>query len=289
MNNKVLVTGANGQLGNCIKEIASKYPQFEFIFTDVAELDITDQEAVEKFITELAPQWVINTAAYTDVDKAEDETQRALLLNANAVEFLADATISVGAGLVQISTDYVFRGGNPNFLNENEIPSPISVYGITKFQGEIEAEKNPKHIIIRTSWLYSIYGRNFVKTMIKLGKEKTDLNVVSDQWGNPTSAHDLADVILTAISKPKYGVYHYSNEGATNWAIFAEEIMMLSGSGCVVNHIETKDYPTAAERPMYSLMDKSKIAATFDLTIPEWEYSLEQVVKRLVNVAVVLD
>ncbi len=283
MITKVLVTGANGQLGNCIKEISNNYPQFEFVFTDIMQLDVTNQDDVDNYLNKLMPKWVINLAEYTAVDKAETETQKALLLNANAVDFLSEATTRIDAGLVQISTNYVYRGDNPSFLTENEIPSPISVYGITKFQGEIEAQKNPKHIIIRTSWLYSVYGDNFVKTMRKLGKEKSEINVTSDQWGNPTSAHDLAEVILSMISKPVYGIYHYSNEGVTNWAIFAEEIMTFSSLDCNVNHITTKEYHADADRPMYSLLDKSKISDTFELTIPEWEHSLELIINRLIK------
>lgn len=281
MKKRILVTGSQGQLGSCIKEISDKYTEFEFIFTDITELDITSYEEVTLFIQENKPDWVINTAAYNAVDKAETETQKALLLNANAVEYLSEATKNINAGLVQLSTDYVFRGDNQNCLTETDSPSPISVYGITKLQGELEAEKNPKHIIIRTSWLYSIYGNNFVKTMQKLGKEKDELNIVSDQWGNPTSAHDLANVILEMIKNPSYGIFHYSNEGTTSWAIFAETIMEYSNINCKINYITSSEYPSDANRPEFSIMSKDKIKKYFGIKIPEWEYSLEEVIAKM--------
>lgn len=281
MKTRILVTGSQGQLGSCISEIADKYTGFEFIFTDIKELDITNDEAVTLFINKNKPDWVINAAAYTAVDNAETETQKALLLNAKAVEYLSKATKDIDAGLIQISTDYVFRGDNPDLLTENDTPSPISVYGITKLQGELEAKKNPKHIIIRTSWLYSVYGTNFVKMMLKMGNENDELNIVSDQWGNPTSAHDLAIVILEAIKNPVFGIYHYSNEGITSWAIFAEAIMKYSNLSCKINHITSRDYPTDANRPEFSMMNKDKIKSDFEIEIPEWEYSLEKVIDKI--------
>lgn len=288
MADKILVTGADGQLGRCIAELESKYPQYEFVFTDIGQLDITSQDAVNLYINSLKPKWVINTAAYTAVDLAESETQKALLLNATAVGYLAEASKEVGAGLVQISTDYVYRGDNPATIDENQEPLPISVYGITKLQGEKEAEKNPNHIILRTSWLYSIYGKNFVKTIRNLAKNKSEIDVVSDQWGNPTSAHDLAVAIMNVINNPVYGIYNYSNEGATSWAIFAELIIEYSGLNCTVNHITTKEYPTDAERPEYSLLSKNKIVSTFGVKVPEWEHSLESVIEKLKKEMVLL-
>lgn len=281
MKNKILITGSNGQLGRCIADLESKYTQYEFIFTDIEQLDITSQDSVNEHIGRLKPKWVINTAAYTLVDKAESDTQKALLLNAKAVGYLAEATKNIGAGIVHISTDYVYRGDEPIIIDETQTPSPISVYGITKLQGDIEAQNNPNHIILRTSWLYSIYGKNFVKTMRQLGKTKSEINVVSDQWGNPTSAHDLAEAIMQIIDKPSYGIFHYSNEGSASWAIFAEQIMEYSGLDCKINHITAKEYPTDAERPEYSLLSKSKITSTFGITIPEWEHSLEGVIDKL--------
>lgn len=276
----LLVTGGNGQLGNCLRELEPTVPH-KFIFTDVAELDITNGEAVRGVFERERPDFVINCAAYTAVDKAESDKDFAKLLNATAVQILADEAQKVGAGIVHISTDYVFKGDNPEPRKEDDATEPISVYGITKLDGEKFAAKNPKHIIIRTSWLYSIYGNNFVKTMRRLGVEKSEIGVVSDQWGSPTSAHDLAKAILVAVEKPVYGTYHFSNEGVTNWAVFAEEIMTLSGLNCMVNHITTANYPTPAARPAYSLMSKAKFSIAFGVNIPEWEISLEEVVEKL--------
>lgn len=276
----ILVTGANGQLGNCLREISAG-KKYKFIFTDVAELDITSVEAVRAFFEREKPDWVVNCAAYTAVDKAESEPDFARLLNATAVGILASEADAIGASIVHISTDYVFKGDNPEPRSEDDPTAPQSVYGATKLEGEQLAATNPHHIIIRTSWLYSVYGNNFVKTMRRLGAEKSEIGVVADQWGSPTSAHDLARAILTAIDKPEYGTYHFSNEGVTSWALFAEHIMSLSGLGCRVNHIPTSAYPTPASRPEYSLMSKEKFSRVFDVTIPEWELSLEDVVGRL--------
>ncbi len=277
---KLLITGANGQLGNCLREIAPTV-RHKFVFTDYEELDITNPEAVHTMFNAEKPDWVINCAAYTAVDKAEGDEEMARKLNATAVDYLAKYSAAVGAGLVHISTDYVFKGDNPQPLSENEPTAPVSVYGKTKLEGEKFAELNPAHIIIRTSWLYSQFGKNFVKTMRDLGAAKAEINVVGDQWGSPTSAADLAKAIIVAVEKPKYGTYHFSNEGVTSWALFAEEIMHLSGIECLVNHISTEEYPTAATRPAYSLLDKHKFTTTFGITIPEWESSLEDVIQIL--------
>ncbi len=276
----ILVTGGNGQLGNCLRELAPTVPH-KFIFTDVEELDITSRAAVAEILERERPDWVVNCAAYTAVDKAESEEKLARLLNATAVGILAEEAWKKGAGLVQISTDYVFKGDEPTPRTESDPTEPQSVYGITKLEGEREAKKNPECMIIRTSWLYSIYGGNFVKTMRRLGGEKSEIGVVGDQWGSPTSAHDLAKAIIVAVEKPKAGVYHFSNEGAASWALFAEEIFVLSGIECTVNHITTAEYPTLAKRPEFSLMDKQKFSTTFGVVIPEWEHSLEEVISKL--------
>lgn len=276
----LLITGANGQLGNSLREIAPTLPH-KFIFTDIEELDITNPEAVESLIERERPDFVINCAAYTAVDKAESDMKMAELLNATAVKILASASAKHLAGLVHISTDYVFKGDDPTPRTESDETSPISAYGITKLKGEKFAALNPNHIIIRTSWLYSTYGNNFVKTMLRLGSEKSELGVVGDQWGSPTSAHDLAKAIIVAVEKPKTGIYHFSNEGATSWALFAEEIMMLGNRKCEINHITTQEYPTAAKRPEFSLMSKAKFAKEFKIKIPEWESSLEEVIAKL--------
>lgn len=279
-NKTILVTGGNGQLGSCLRELADG-TGYRFIFTDVADLDITSVDAVRTLMERERPDWVVNCAAYTAVDKAESEPDLALLLNATAVAILANEATKIEAGIVHVSTDYVFKGDNPEPRIETDATEPQSVYGVTKLAGEVQAAKNPKHIIIRTSWLYSVYGNNFVKTMRRLGAEKSEIGVVADQWGSPTSAHDLAKAILVAIEKPEYGVYHFSNEGITNWAIFAEQIMELSDLKCKVNHITTSEYPTPAKRPEYSIMSKTKFCNTFDYVIPEWEASLEDVIEKI--------
>lgn len=281
MANKILVTGANGQLGQCLRELAAGEKQ-RFVFTDVAELDITSARAVRAMFEAEKPDWVVNCAAYTAVDQAESEPEKARLLNATAAGILAQEAAQIGAGIVHISTDYVFKGDDPQPRKEDDPTEPQSVYGATKLEGEqLVAAANARHIILRTSWLYSVYGHNFVKTMRRLGAEKSEIGVVADQWGSPTSAHDLARAILEVIDKPAYGIYHFSNQGATSWALFAEQIMALGGLDCAVNHLTTSQYPTAAQRPEYSLMDKSKFCRTFGVEIPEWETSLEKVNQKL--------
>ncbi len=283
MKTKILVTGCDGQLGRSLQDAVNNYPNFEFVFTDIKELDICSQSAVREYLLSQQPQWVINAAAYTNVDKAESETQKALELNATAVGYLAEESKNIEAGFVHISTDYVFRGDEPKALTEEDLPSPISVYGITKLQGEIEAQKNPRHIILRTSWLYSKYGKNFVKTMMQLSTEKSDVSVVADQWGSPTLADDLVIAIMTAIQNPTYGIYHFSNEGVATWAMFAEKIMELIGSDCVVKSITSKEFNSEAERPEYSILNKEKFSKTFGVTIPDWEISLENFIEKLNN------
>lgn len=286
MSNKIIVTGAMGQLGNCIKELAESYPQYDFVFTDVDQLDITNESVVEAFFDANHPKWVINAAAYTAVDKAQGEEATARLINATAVEILARQSARVGASLVHISTDYVFDGMTQAMLTEDMPTNPQGVYGQTKLEGEKAAALNPKHIILRTSWLYSAYGNNFVKTMRRLGAEKPEISVVADQWGSPTLADDLALGIMVAIVKADtgadvYGLYHFSDQGATCWADFAQQIMDLSGLQCKVNCITTYQYPTAAKRPAFSVMSKDKFCATFDVVIPEWEASLERLIQKI--------
>lgn len=286
MKNKIIVTGANGQLGNCLRDIAKDYSMYEFVFTDLAELDITKEGSVATFFDEQKPRWVVNAAAYTAVDKAESDVDFARLLNATAVGILAKQSAHVGAGFVQISTDYVFDGFGQAILTEDKDTNPQGVYGVTKLEGEREAFRNPKHIILRTSWLYSAYGNNFVKTMRRLGAEKAEIGVVADQWGSPTSANDLAQAIMVAIVKADtganvYGLYHFSNEGATCWADFAQLIMEYSDLTCRVNGISTAAYPTPAKRPAFSVMSKAKFTKTFDFVIADWELSLEKVIEKL--------
>lgn len=290
MKNKIVVTGADGQLGRCLQDIATEYSQYQFVFTDIQTLDITNSDAVARFLDAECPGWVINAAAYTAVDKAQSEPDKARLLNATAVGFLARESARIGAGLVHISTDYVFRGEECKILTESAPTDPQSVYGITKLEGEREAQQNQRHIIFRTSWLYSAYGNNFVKTMRRLGAERDELSVVCDQWGSPTLADDLATAVMTAIAKldnmadsgPEvYGLYHFSNEGATSWADFAEQILDLSGVDCRVKSITTAEYGATAPRPLFSVMSKAKFSETFQAVIPEWELSLERLIERL--------
>lgn len=286
MRNKIVVTGADGQLGRCLVDIATQYSQYQFVFTDISTLDITNPDAVAKLLDTERPAWVINAAAYTAVDRAEDEVDVARLLNATAVGFLAVESARIGAGFVHISTDYVFRGDQHAILTESSPTDPQSIYGIKKIEGEDMARQNSRHIILRTSWLYSAYGNNFVKTMRRLGAQRAELSVVCDQWGSPTLADDLATAVMTAIVRADsgadvYGLYHFSNEGATSWADFAEQILDLSGIDCRVNSITTAEYGAVAPRPLFSVMSKAKFSETFGVVIPEWELSLERLISRL--------
>lgn len=277
---KILVTGAEGGLGQSLQKLAPTI-RHKFIFTDIDTLDITCEDQVKEFFARESPDWVINCAAYTAVDKAEEHEEDAMRLNCDAVKILSHSAANHCAGIVHISTDYVFEGNDPSPLDEEQPTRPLSVYGRTKLEGEKFAAMNPKHIIIRTSWLYSPYGNNFVKTMLRLSGERSEIGVVGDQWGSPTSARDLARAIIVAIEKPKYGIYHFANEGITSWALFAEEIMALSGSKCVIKHISTAEYPTAAVRPEFSILDKRKFTSTFSISIAEWEASLEEMLLEL--------
>ena len=286
---KILVTGASGQLGSSIKIISARYDQFHFEYTDVAELDITNSSSVIDYFRESMPDYVINCAAYTAVDKAESEADLCYLLNAEAVRNLAEASAVVKARLIHISTDYVFRGSGHKPYSENDAPDPQSVYGKSKLKGEMYLMNNPDAIIIRTSWLYSQFGNNFLKTMIRYGKEKDELRVVDDQKGSPTFAPDLADAILKIISQTKEGsyksgIYHYCNTGVTSWFGFAKKIIEKTNLPCRVIPIETKDYPTAAPRPPYSVLDSEKIVSSFEIRIPSWETSLNTCIEFLKKV-----
>lgn len=288
--NKILVTGAHGQLGSSLRDIAGEYKGYEFVFTDIAELDITDRAAVKAMLTAEKPTWVINAAAYTDVEGAETHADQAALINAAAPEILAGESAAANASIIHISTDYVFDGKQYSILDEDQPVNPLSVYGKTKLEGEkLVAAANPRHIILRTSWLYSRYGKNFVKTMLRLGAQKPEVQVVDDQWGSPTWAGDLALAVMTAIQAADrsrdpaalFGLYHYSNEGATCWADFAHVIMEISKLNCAVKGIGSALYPAVAARPAFSVMDKSKFKRTFNAVIPEWEESLEKVIPAM--------
>jgi dTDP-4-dehydrorhamnose reductase len=272
---KVLITGSKGQLGSEIKELASEYENLQCVFKDLPELDICDAEVLNTFIIDQHINAVINCAGYTAVDKAEEEALIAQKVNSEGVLNLANALKKVDGKLIHISTDYVFDGNHSQPYKESDPVSPIGVYGQTKRAGELAVLNGSiDAIVIRTSWLYSVYGNNFVKTMLRLGNEKKSIQVVSDQKGTPTYAKDLAKTCLdilsdagsTNISK-KGSLYHYSNEGVTSWYDFATAIMEISNIDCKVIPIETKDYPTEARRPMYSVLDKSKIKSDFKVTI----------------------
>ncbi len=283
----ILVTGSKGQLGNEIRVISEQFPQHKYFFTDVEELDICDKNAVEAFICGNQIKCIINCAAYTGVDKAEQEPELAFKINAEAVENLCNAALKQKVFLVHISTDYVFDGKKDNPYLEYFPTNPISVYGKSKLKGEeiILKSKLPA-LIIRTSWLYSAFGSNFVKTILRLSKENNRLNIISDQIGTPTYAADLAKVILDIIthhklpSKPE--IYHFSDEGITTWYEFALEIMELTNRNIVVHPITTKEYPTAATRPQFSLLSKEKIKHDFKIEIPLWQDSLKECLKLIV-------
>ena len=281
----ILVTGSNGQLGSEIKELASEYA-YTFFFTDKDELDITNPHNITEFVEKNNIDIIINCAAYTTVDKAESDETNANKVNHLAVQYLAKIAKEKNIKLIHISTDYVFDGKGHMPYKESDITNPNGVYGRTKLDGENAMIKiNPQNsIIIRTSWVYSSYGTNFVKTMLRLGKEKEQLGVIYDQVGTPTYALDLAKVILEILPQIKnknVEIYNYSNEGVLSWYDFAKEIMRMSKSKCQINPIETFEYPTPAQRPQYSLLNKSKIKNMFNITIPYWKDSLDACLQKM--------
>lgn len=280
----ILVTGANGQLGNEMRLLAGAYPSFTYCFTDVEELDICDEQAVNEYVESHQVDVIVNCAAYTAVDKAEDNVELCEKLNRMAPGYLAKAIEKRKGSLIQVSTDYVFDGTACRPYTEEDLPCPSSVYGMTKLAGEQEALRYcTRTMIIRTAWLYSSFGNNFVKTMLRLGKERDTLGVVFDQIGTPTYARDLAAVIFTAIDKGILpGTYHFSNEGVCSWYDFTKAIHRLGGiTACRVNPLHTEDYPTKAKRPSYSVLDKTKIKKTFGLDISYWMDSLKECIDRL--------
>ena len=280
----ILITGCNGQLGNEMQLQAAKNTQYNYFFTDVAELDITNRDAVVSFVKDNEIDCIVNCAAYTAVDKAEENEELANLLNNIAPGYLAEAVETRGGALIQISTDYVFDGTAHIPYKETESTCPNSVYGRTKLAGEQNAQAHCKNtVIIRTAWLYSTFGNNFVKTMIRLGKEKEQLGVIFDQIGTPTYAGDLADAIMTVINKSIVpGVYHFSNEGTISWYDFTKAIHRIAGIiTCKVNPLHTEEYPTPAARPHYSVLDKTKIKQTYGIEVPYWEDSLAECIAKL--------
>ena len=286
---KVLITGSNGQLGSEIKELASDYQNLKCVFKDLPELDICDAELLNTFIIDQHIDAVINCAGYTAVDKAEEEALIAQKVNSEGVLNLANALKKVDGKLIHISTDYVFDGNHSQPYKESDLVSPIGVYGQTKRAGELAVlNSSIDAIVIRTSWLYSGYGNNFVKTMLRLGNKNKSILVVSDQKGTPTYAKDLAKTCLDILSDAsstnlsKLGsLYHYSDEGVTSWYNFATAIMEIGNIDCKVIPIETKDFPTQARRPQYSVLDKSKIKSDFKVTIPHWRDSLANCIKKI--------
>ena len=298
---KILVTGANGQLGRELQAISaaltpniaptpspgmiSDSSTYEFIFYDRAALSIADPDAINTFFARERPAYCINCAAYTAVDKAESEKESAYLINGDAVGYLAAACHNTGARLIHISTDYVFDGLSETPLREDDPTGPINTYGASKLEGERQAlQHHPEGtLIIRTSWVYSEFGNNFVRTMIRLMKERPSINVVSDQVGSPTYAADLAAAILHIINASSFipGLYHYSNEGRISWYEFALAIREDIGSTCEVHPIPTTQFPTPAKRPRFSLLDKSLIRLTYHLTIPEWRPSLVTCIAKM--------
>ena len=281
---RILVTGANGQLGQSILEQSKNYKEIECFFVTRNELDITNEELINHYFEDKSFDFVINCAAYTAVDKAEDDQENAYLVNAKATEFLAKITNEKGIPFIHVSTDYVFDGTEAQPRLETDQTNPLGVYGQTKLDGEnLALENNPKTIILRTAWVYSRFGNNFVKTMLRLFNDKDSISVVADQIGSPTNAIDLADAILTIISKDDltYGIFNYSNEGECSWFEFAQKIKEFSNSTIEINPVPTSAYPTKAKRPAYSLLDKSKIKEVYQLDIPTWEDSLKEELKYL--------
>lgn len=280
----ILVTGANGQLGSELRRIGFS-PLDEVFFTDVAELDITDREAVECYVKRNDIDTIVNCAAYTAVDRAEEEPEKTELINVKAVANLAEVAEKEGCLLVHVSTDYVFEGTASEPYTEKSLANPQTVYGRTKLAGERAIRKSGcLAIIIRTAWLYSEYGSNFVKTILRLAKEKGELNVVADQVGTPTYAADLVAAIVHILADEcvvdKTGIYHFSNEGVCSWCDFAREIVRLSGVKCNVNAVTTADYPAKAHRPLYSVLDKAKIKQVFGVAVPEWKEALGRMMEK---------
>ena len=280
----ILITGANGQLGNEMRVLSVAYPEYTYFFTDVAELNICDKQAVLDFVKANDIHVIVNCAAYTAVDKAEENVELCTMLNADAVSYLAEAAEANQAELIQISTDYVFDGTAHVPYKETEPTCPNSVYGSTKLAGERNAlTRCSRSMIIRTAWLYSTFGNNFVKTMIGLGKERESLGVIFDQVGTPTYARDLASAIFVAIRQGvEPGIYHFSNEGVCSWYDFTKAIHRLAGiTACRVNPLHTEEYPTPAKRPHYSVLDKTKIKNTYHIEIPHWMDSLQSCIAEL--------
>jgi len=292
MNSKILVTGANGQLGNEIRRICRNFPGLEFIFTDVDMLDITNPDAVSVFMEASRPAIVVNCAAYTNVDGAEENVKNVRKINALAPQVLAAACAMQDAFLIHISTDYVFDGESAEPYTEEDITNPISVYGSSKLEGEEKIRTVfDNYLIIRTSWMYSEYGHNFVRSILSLARERETLNVVNDQFGSPTYARDLAnciiDIIIKSILNPKAylpGIYHYANQGSCSWYELAQEILNIAGiKTCKLIPVTTEQYPAVAKRPQYSVLDTTKVRTSFGIGIPNWRDSLRECLSTILS------
>lgn len=283
---KILVTGANGQLGSELRTLEDNYPQLHFIFTDVDELDIANEQVVKVYLTKHKPHYIVNCAAYTAVDKAEGDEGKAYKLNALAPQYLASGARAVGTHLIHISTDYVFDGKAYTPYTETSLTSPNSVYGHTKLKGEEFVLQSGVGMVIRTAWLYSSFGKNFVKTIASKGKETDSLRVVFDQVGSPTWANDLAKAIVAIVCQGSKQfipeVFHFSNEGVCSWYDLAVETISYYGFNCKVSAIRSEEYPTPAERPPYSVLDKSKIKNAYGVSVPHWRESLMKCLSNIV-------
>ena len=282
----ILITGSNGQLGSEIKELSKNYKDFNFLFTDYTELDITSKDSLKVFFENNKIDYIINCAAYTAVDLAEKEEVKAFKINAYAVKYLVEFAQEYNSKFITVSTDYVFDGQATEPYETDFPTNPKSTYGKSKELGEKFALEYSKTVIIRTSWLYSTFGNNFVKTMLRLGKERDELGIVADQIGSPTYAKDLAKAILDVITfseKDSFipGIYHFANKGAISWYDFTKKIFEIENVDCKLNAITTVDYPTPAKRPAYSVFDTSKIAETYNVEIPEWDLSLKECLSKL--------
>lgn len=284
----ILVTGSAGQLGNELRVSSKNYQGYEFIFTDIDTLDITDKKALNETFQKHDPDWIINCVAYNFVDKAETDRENAFRINSLGPGNISEAIKGNDCKLIHVSTDYVFDGSSVSPYNESSVTNPQSVYGRSKLEGEKNALQHPNTMIIRTAWLYSSFGNNFIKTILRLAGQKDSIGVVFDQTGTPTYAADLANAILTIISKVirnqsvfSAGIYNFSNEGVCSWYDFATEILNEKGSDCRINPILSKDFPSAAKRPSYSVLDKSKIKETYGIEIPHWRTSMQSCMKLL--------
>lgn len=281
---KILVTGAGGQLGKSIKDIAAFYPGFEFVFLSKQDMPVEQKAKTEAVFDAVRPQFCINCAAYTAVDKAESDKESAFLINAEGVKILADACTAYQSKFLHISTDYVFNGQSSVPYKENADVHPLNIYGASKAKGEaLSLATNVETIIIRTSWVYSEHGSNFVKTMMRLMKEKKELNIVNDQVGSPTYANDLAQAIMQIIISKLWlpGIYHYCNEGNISWYDFAMAIKEMTGASCILHPVPATAYPAPAKRPSFSLLDTSKIRETYGVNIPLWKESLRKCIDNM--------